>query len=353
MRAHSVWAKALAGTAVLAVAACGGGGSGSSAAGEKKITFAVANISLNFAVEMANGGRFAADDVGGVDLNVVGPATTDGPQQVQLFQNSLVRHKDGAVCMNLAPDLFTRPYADAVAKGIPVVALDTIALPGSNVDLFVGNDNYQLGVTLAEETIKRLPANATGTIAVGVPNPGVPVLDQRAKGITETLNAKVPGVKVIGPFQTFSDPGKSYNAWSSIVRSNPDALAFLGVGDADSYSLARLKKETQGDFLAAGFDLDAKTLEAVKDGTNFVTVSPEHYLKGYIALRLLADAVKSGETLPKGWFNQPGLVVDSGNVDEIVKRQESDAERRTWFTTEIKKIFADTSPYMKPMSEAR
>ena len=359
-------------TGLLALTACGASSSGTTssgsasgasagsaaassgaATGTKKIAFAVANISLNFAVEMANGGRYAADDNGGVALNVVGPATTDGPQEVQLFQNAIVQSKDGAVVENLAPDLFTRPYADAVAKGVPIVALDTVALPGSHVELYVGNDNYQLGVQLAEETIKRLAPDAAGTVVIGVPNPGVPVLDSRAKGIKDTFAAKLPKVKVTGPFQTFSDPGKSYNAWSSQVRSNPTALAFLGVGDADSYSLAKLKQETHGTFLTAGFDLDAKTLEAVKNGTNFVTISPEHYLKGYIALRLLAESVTTGKPLPKGWFDEPGLVVDSGNVDAIIKRQSSDAERRAWFKPGIDKIFADIAPYLKSMTDAR
>jgi ABC-type sugar transport system substrate-binding protein len=347
-------AIALAASALLATSACGSSsGGGGSGGGSKRMVFAVANISLNFALEMANGGKYAADDVGGIDLKVVGPATTDGPQEVQLFQNAITTYKDGAVVENLAPDLFTRPYAQAVAKGIPIVALDTVALPGSNVELYVGNDNYGLGVQLAQETIKRLPKGATGTIVLGVPNPGVPVLDSRATGIKETFAKELPGIVVKGPFQTFSDPGKSYNAWSSQVRSNPKALAFLGVGDADSYSLARLKKEVHGSFLTAGFDLDAKTLEAVKDGTNFVTISPEHYLKGYVAMRLLGEAVKNGKALPKGWFDEPGLTVDSSNVDQVIKRQQSDAERRAYYKTEITKIFANTSPYFKSMAEAR
>jgi ribose transport system substrate-binding protein len=347
-------ALSLAVSALLAASACGGSSSGSgSGGGTKRMVFAVANISLNFALEMANGGKYAADDLGGIDLKVTGPATTDGPQEVQLFQNAITTSKDGAVVENLAPDLFTRPYAQAVAKGIPIVALDTIALPGSNVELYVGNDNYALGVQLADETIKRLPADASGTIIIGVPNPGVPVLDSRAKGIKDTFAQKLPKITVKGPFQTFSDPGKSYNAWSSQVRANPKALAFLGVGDADSYSLARLKKEVSGKFLTAGFDLDAKTLEAVKDGTNFVTISPEHYLKGYVAMRLLGEAVKSGKPLPKGWFDEPGLTVDSSNIDQIIKRQQSDAERRAYYQGPIKEIFADTSKYFKAMSEAR
>jgi ABC-type sugar transport system substrate-binding protein len=240
-----------------------------------------------------------------------------------------------------------------VARGIPIVALDTVPLPGSKVDLYVGNDNYELGTQLADEAIKRLPPGAKGTVVLGVPNPGVPVLDMRAKAIKDTFAKKLPGIVVKGPFQTFSDPGQSYNAWSSQVRANSRALAFLGVGDADSYSLAKLKRETKGTWLSGGFDLDAKTLEAVKDGTNFATISPEHYLKGYVAMRLLAEAVKKGADLPKGWFYTPGLIVDSANIDAIQSRQQSDASRRAGIADEARKLFADPGGQLRPLTDAR
>ena len=45
----------------------------------------------------------------------------------------------------------THPAAHAFGKGTPVIALDTIGLPGSNIETYVGNDNYDLGATLAKE----------------------------------------------------------------------------------------------------------------------------------------------------------------------------------------------------------
>jgi ribose transport system substrate-binding protein len=286
-------------------------------------------------------------------LQVAGPATTDGPQEVQIFQNTLITSPDGVVIENLAPDLFTRAEAQAIDKGIPLVALDTIGLPGSKIETYVGNDNYDLGATLAKETLKRLPQNATGTIVLGEPNPGVPVLDSRIKGLKETFAAEAPGITLKGPYETFSDPGKSYNAWSSLVRSNANALAFLGVGDADSYSLARLKKQTGGKYLTAGFDLDNQTLQAVKDGVNFVTVSPEHFLKGYIALALLAKAVHDGTDLPKGWIDVPGLVVDESNIDTIIERQGSQEARKSQVEPQAQKIIDDLGTYTKPYGDAR
>ncbi len=75
---------------------------------------------------------------------------------------------------NLDPPIFTRPAAQAVEKGIPIVALDTAPTDGSKVTFYVGNDNYELGGMLAEATVKKLGKDAKGTVVVGVPNPGRP-----------------------------------------------------------------------------------------------------------------------------------------------------------------------------------
>jgi ribose transport system substrate-binding protein len=179
------------------------------------------------------------------------------------------------------------------------------------------------------------------------------VLDSRVQGLKDTFAKEAPGITTKGPFETFSDPGKSYNAWSSLVRANASAVAFLGVGDADSYSLARLKRQTGGKYLTAGFDLDDQTLKAVKDGTNFVAISPEHYLKGYVALALLADAVRTGKDVPKGWIRVPGLVVDSANIDTIITRQASQEGRKAQIAPEAKKIVDDIATYTRPYGDAR
>ncbi|MEU1195211.1 sugar ABC transporter substrate-binding protein [Streptomyces sp. NPDC005813] len=309
--------------AALALLAAGCG-SGSGDDGKLHMGIAVANISLNFAHEMVLGAESAADHAGGVDFKAVGPPNTDGPAEVQLFQNLTTRAEDGIVLENLDPPIFTRPAARAVDRGIPIVALDTSPTEGSKVGFYVGNDNYALGELMAKEALKRLGGDPRGQIVIGVPNPGTPVLDDRAKGIADTFRKQAPGVKVLGPFQTYSDPGQNYGSWSAQVNAHPKALAFLGVGDADSYNLAKIKKAEKGTWLTAGFDVDPKTLDAVADGSNFVTIDPQHFLKGYLSTAILIEAVRDHDgKLPEGWFLSPGAVVDRSNVDAIIARQKS------------------------------
>lgn len=343
----------LAVAVTMPLAACGSSETGDkTTSDELNVGMAVANISLNFAASMVDGAEQAADHNKKVSLKVVGPPNTDGPAEERLFTSLSKTATDGIVLENLDPPIFTRPAAKAVDAGVPVIALDTSPTPGSKVETYVGNDNYALGVTLAQEALKRLGDNPKGEIVVGVPNPGTPVLDSRAKGISDTFAKEAPGVKVLGPFQTYSDPGQNFGAWQSLVNAHRDALAFLGVGDADSYDLAKIKSSQQGKYLVAGFDVDAKTLEYVKDGTLFCTLDPEHFLKGYIAMQLLIENAR-GTDAPKGWFKTPGLVVDSSNIDDIIARQKSPGAAYDYYQPEIKKLLGDIDANMHPLKEAR
>lgn len=340
--------------ASLGLAACGSGGGSGSGARRLKMGIAVANYSLNFAREMYQGATEAARHAGNIDFKVVGPPNTDGPAEQQLFQNLTTTHRDGIVLENLAPPIFTRPAAQAVDRGIPIVALDTAPTPGSKVTFYVGNDNYELGALLAQETLKKLGDDAKGTVVIGVPNPGTPVLDSRAAGIKETLDKRAPGIKVLGPFQTYSDPAQNFGAWQSQVNANPTALAFLGVGDADSYNLARLREQRKGRYLTAGFDVDPKTLEAVKKGTNFVAIDPEHFLKGYVSTAILIKAVRENDKkLPAGWFKTPGFVVNGANIDEIIQRERSPQEAYNWYKPQIDRLLTGVNANLRPLGKAR
>ena len=138
--------------------------------------------------------------------------------------------------------------------------------------------------------MRRLPPDATGTVVLGNTAPGLAGFDDRADGIRGRFAEKLPGVVVLGPFDTQRDDAANRDAWKRLVAANPDALAFVGTGDCDGVSLAALKTEKSARWLVGGFGVDPRTLQAVRDGAMVATISPEHYLKGAVAGWLLAQA---------------------------------------------------------------
>lgn len=352
--AAGIGAAALA----AALAACGSSGPASSAgsgsassgtaASKVHIAFIYDTTSENFAQEMSLGAAAAARATG-VALTNSAPPTASGSQQVQLFQAALQNSKNGIALATLFPDLFIRPFKQTESAGIPTIAVDAPPAPGSDVTLFIGNDNYYLGVQLADALLPKIPAGASGQILIGTDTPGLPVLTARNQGFETTVRKARPGVTFLN-FDSTQEPSSNYSAWSSAVQAHPHALAYVGPGSQDAASMYEIEKKTGQHYLVGADDLDPNSLAGVAAGDVTALVSPEHWLKGYIAVDLLAEHAINGTPLPKGWWNPGSLVVDSGNIAAIMARQQSPAARAAYFKREVAAELADPAKYLKPMS---
>ena len=112
------------------------------------------------------------------------------------------------------------------------------------------------------------------------------------------------------------------------MKAHPDAVAYVGPGTQAAVSLSRIQRKPRAKKLLVGAcDLDQVALEGVKDGYVEALISPEHWLKGYLAVKLMADAKQSGKPLPEGMWNSGALTVNDDNIDEIIARQKDAASR--------------------------
>jgi ribose transport system substrate-binding protein len=357
---HRATVVAVALLATAAAASCGGsssggssgGSSGSSAPKTVHLAFVYPGTFANFAQEMALGAKGAAAQLPGVDLTESAPPNNDGNAQVQLFQDDTRTSKDGIAWMTLFPQLFIRPVQQATAANIPLVAVDVPPPPGTKVQTFVGNSNTSLGEALAQQLMKQPTFNCKngGQIMVGTDTPGLPPLVARNNGFSQVIKQSCPKVQIIN-FDSKQTATDNFNAWKAAVQSHPNALAYVGPGSEDAVSLAQIERQTGKHFLAGADDLDPVALQGVKNGLIFALIDPEHYLKGYIALTLLAKHAQTGAPLPSGWWNPGFGIVTKANIDQIIARQQSDASRYAFFKPIIDKELADPSAYIKPLSD--
>jgi ribose transport system substrate-binding protein len=197
--------------------------------------------------------------------------------------------------------------------------------------------------------LQKIPADAKGEIVLGNPIPGLPVLDQRVQGMKQVLQQQRPNIKLVGPLNTGPEPTQNFNAWSGIVMAHPKALAFMDPGDQAAVSLARIQQQTGRKLLVGGADVDPVALEAVKDGRVYALADPEHWLKGYIAIALLARQALDGTAMPKGWWNPGASLVTAKNIDRILERQQSGATRTAYYRATVDRELANPSAYLKPI----
>jgi ABC-type sugar transport system substrate-binding protein len=341
-------------------AASGGGGSSSTSSassgssGGKTVHLAiiVADSTENAFQEMSNGGVSAAGHIPGVKLSTAAPAAVNPTQEVQMFQAAQQNSKDGIALMTVTPPAFVRPFSQAVAAGVPVVAVDAPGLPGSNVTTFVGNSNTQIGQGVASAMLAKIPSSASGTVVIGNPIPGLPLLQARINGFIQVIKVKRPNLKVAGPFNVGNEPTDNYNHWNSLLQKYPNGVAYFDPGDQGAISLARIEKATGKKLLVGACDVDPAALQGVKNGYVYALGDPHHFLKGYVAISLLAAHAQQGKALPQGWFNPGFGIVTSANIDQVISREQNNDTRYAFFKPILDKELADPSAYIKPLSQA-
>ena len=175
---------------------------------------------------------------------------------------------------------------------MPLVAVDVPPPKGAEkaVKLLIGNSNEEIGAGPRQGACcRRSPTGAKGQILMGTDTPGLPVLEQRNKGFQDVIKKERPGVTFL-VFDAKQSPTDNFNTWSAQVKAHPDALAYVGPGSQAAVSLTRIQKRDNGKKLVVGAcDLDPVALEGVRDGYVTALISPEHWLKGYLAIKLMAE----------------------------------------------------------------
>jgi ribose transport system substrate-binding protein len=336
--------------AALALASCSSSGGTGGDTKTLHMAFIYADTTQNPFQEMAWGAQAAAAQDGHVDLVEAAPTGINNPQEVSQFQSAINSSPDGIAVMTVAPNLF--PHADnqATNAGVPVATVDAPPPPGTKVGLFVGNSNTEVGQALGRAFVQHVSPNATGQVVIGDDIPGLELLTLRIDGLISVIKKERPKLTILGPYNAGSDATQNYQDWQGIVKAHPGAIGYLGVGGQDGVSLPLIEKQQHKKFLAGSCDIPLAALQALQQGYLFALSSPEHWLKGYIAMNLLIKSKRTGKPLPKGWWNPGTLIITQSNVAQIIAREQNNTTRSNYFKAEVTNELAHPSQYLKPMS---
>jgi simple sugar transport system substrate-binding protein len=226
-------------------------------------------------------------------------------------------------------------------------------MPGKQPGTWFGQDEHNSGVILAREVKKALTAagQIRGTVVVGVCAPGVDVLTARYDGFK--LGMKSSGFTVTEANNVKVEKAANYAAWEALANSHKDVVAMVGLCSMDMPNLAELKSRSGAKWVAAGYDLNRETLDAIKAGQVQVAIGQHPYLQGYLPVRALVERAKNGKPLPPGWVDVGTEVVTKENVDAVYARETDVEAERKWYAGHMAKHFADLSAVAKPMPGPR
>ena len=137
----------------------------------------------------------AEKELGNVEVVWQGPQKEDDRvQQIQLVQSALAAGVDGIVLAPLDAPALALPVETAVAKGIPVVVIDS-GLESTKPVSYISTDNYNGGVLAADEMGKLL--GGEGKVILLRYAVGSESTEQREKGFTDTLASQFPKITLL------------------------------------------------------------------------------------------------------------------------------------------------------------
>ena len=132
----------------------------------------------------------AADDLGNVEIVWQGPEKEDDRlQQIQLVQTAAGSKVDGIVLAPLDSRALVKPVEEAIAKGVPVVIIDS-GLESKKPLSYIATNNYNGGSMAARRLGEVLKGE--GKIILLRYAVGSESTEQRERGFTETIAREFP-----------------------------------------------------------------------------------------------------------------------------------------------------------------
>ena len=264
-----------------------------------------------FLQQIVDGAKAAAKDAG-ANLKVAQQPGGEPDGQLKLVQNFVNSGVQG-VATSVPGESMARGLNEIISSGVPLAQFNLLSAAVKAP--YVGEKSVQSGRILGKMIVDKLGgAGAKGIVVVGNCLPGLTVLENRAKGVEESLKAAA-GLKVLGPFDVKVSAVENYNHWEQLYAANPDAVAFVGLCAPDVASLGKLNAANGDKFVAGGYDLTADNLMAIKGGHAYVTLGQSAFVQGYLPIAMLANAIKHKAGMPVGFYNSGTQVVTANSVD--------------------------------------
>ena len=253
----------------------------------------------------------------GVDATFTGPPDFNVARQIEFIKAAIASGADGIGTTMPNPDAFNDVVAEAMNKGIPVIALNADA-PGSKRLAYIGQGNFDAGRSMGREIQKLLPAG--GEVLVCQHTAGAFNLEERLRGVREVLQQA--GNFKVQVLATTTDLVKANSLIGSFFQAHRDIQGLFGLDDITGMAIAQVidREGLKGKVFAGGFDLVPDVMNAIKAGTMQFTIDQQPYLQGFETVMQLY-LLKKYQLAPAD-VNTGVAPITAANVEKVMKLAE-------------------------------
>jgi simple sugar transport system substrate-binding protein len=225
------------------------------------------------------------------DVDVVygqGKSGTDDEGEIAIIENMITQNVKAIAITPTSPNV-QGALDKAVKAGIKVVLIDN-DIPGwSGKSSVVATDNLAGGKLAGQWLAKQLPPGSTIAILQG--RLGNPSLDDRVKGLKETLGN---AAKVVAEPATDCDETKGLNAAQDILTANPNVTAIYGACGPPITGALQAVKASGKKPIVVGFDASPAEIKAIEAGDQAASVAQFPAKMGSLGIETAVAAAKGG-----------------------------------------------------------
>jgi len=241
------------------------------------------------------GARKAGQDLG---VNVVGlsaQSESDVNGQIGVLEKAVAA---GPAAIVIAPAQFAalgKPI-DEAARKTKIIGIGSAADTKAMTSL-LATDNVNAGHIAADAlavAITRSYADTEGEVVMITAIPGVPSLDQRAKGFRETVTAKYGALAITADKAADGKPETVLNMMRDLIANSAD-LRGVFVSDpvmTQVVSQAVVDKKTNDKINVVGFGSDEKLVKFLQDDVIAGLVVEDPFRMGYESVKVALAASK-------------------------------------------------------------
>jgi ribose transport system substrate-binding protein len=254
-----------------------------------KFAFIVPYAGLPYWTDVQKGLE-AADKEFGTKTDYIGPATLNTEEQIRTMESAIVSKVDGIIVPSLDAIAFKPVIDKAVEAGIPVITVDGDS-PDSKRSSYIGTSNYDAGIEAGKAMIAATGGNATIGIITGALD-SVNV-NQRVDGFKEAIKDE-PGMKVVAVESSNADLMQATEKAQALLQAYPEINAMFGTTSLDMVGAAKIveEKKLTGKITLLNFDDLPQTLDYIKKGVIYGTVTQQPFQMGYLSVKNLKDLVE-------------------------------------------------------------
>ena len=245
----------------------------------------------------------------GVEVEYRNPPSGDIGDMARIIDQAAATRPQGIITTLADFDVLKGPIQDAVAKGIPVIIINS-GTPEQAAEvgalMYIGQPEYDAGLA-AGQRAKRDGIKSFLCVNHVVSNP---VVGERCRGFADGLGVPL-GSSMIDSGQ---DPSEIKNKVKAYLSANPTTEAVLTLGPTSAGPTMEALNENgmAGSLYFGTFDLGTEIVKGIKSGVIKWGIDQQPFLQAYLPVIVLANYSRYG-VLPGNNINSgPGFITKDG-----------------------------------------